>query len=188
LVQTDLGLQDVLGLVPFALSLDPANIQRVVVPLSTGYTVWYTPDKGEYTLIMKPDVWHKALEDFAIPPTANRLQNENPTVAIGAAPPIAGYDRVAADDLAWQGFATQVIGSQGVTNRDETTIYDYTGNAKPSSRAALMKTLRVDNSAFIDQPDPNRTVDFRVEMGHSYGRSCLYSLPAEYQDTATPRP
>ncbi len=182
LVQTDLSLQDVLGLVPFALNLDPSNIQRIVVPLNAGFTIWYTPDKGEYTLLMNSDVWRKAIQDFATPPSANRLSGESPTVAIAAAPLSAGYDRVAADDLAWAGFSTQLIGSQGLTNRDATILYDYTGNAKPSSRQALIQTLRIAKSNVIDQPDPNRSVDFRVEMGKDYGKSCLYALPKEYQD------
>jgi hypothetical protein len=44
-----------------------------------------------------------------------------------------------------------------------------------------MKVLRVGKAAVIDKPDPNRTVDFRVEMGRDYG-SCIWALPAEFQD------
>jgi hypothetical protein len=184
-----MNLQDIVGLVPFALSLNPSNIQRINVDLFDGYRIWSTPDQGQYTLLMKPDIWRKAVQDFVTPPTNNRLGDENPTVEIGAALPLKGYDEVAADDLAWVGFSTKVIGSQGITNRDQTVIYDYTGNAKPSSRQALMMVLRVDKGAFIDQPDPNRSADFRVEMGHDYGRSCFYKLPPEYQDaTATVQP
>jgi len=82
------------------------------------------------------------------------------------------------------------LGAETISNRDQTIVYDYTGNAKPSSREALRQALRIDKSAIVDKPDPNRTVDFRVEMGRDYGRSCLYKLPPEYQDggTATPHP
>ena len=34
-------------------------------------------------------------------------------------------------------------------------------------------------SQVISQPDPNRTVDFRVEMGKDYA-NCLYALPPEF--------
>jgi len=190
LVETDMTLQDVLGLAPTALTLDPDKIQHLNVDLTKGYKIWYTPDKGEYALLMNRDVWQKAMQDFLTPPTANRLGGENPVVAIGAALPLKGFDQVAADELAWDGFSTQLLGAETISNRDQTIVYDYTGNAKPSSREALRQALRIDKSAIVDKPDPNRTVDFRVEMGRDYGRSCLYKLPPEYQDggTATPHP
>ncbi len=49
----------------------------------------------------------------------------------------------------------------------------------------LTKLLRVGKGMVISQPDPNRTVDFRVEMGRDYSR-CIYALPPEFQDTPAP--
>jgi hypothetical protein len=120
-----------------------------------------------------------AVQNFVMPPPANRLGGESPTVEVAAALPIKGYDKVAADRLSWEGFSAQAIGSEGVIMRDVTVIYDYTGNSKPASLESMMKALRVKSSAVIQKPDPNRTVDFRVEMGRSYGTSCFYSLPAD---------
>src|SRR5579859_769398 len=92
IVTTDLTLQDVIGLVPFGINLDPTRIQSINVDLTTGYKIWYTPDVGEYTLLMNRDVWRKAVQDFVTPPSANRLNGESPTVEIGAVLPLKGLD------------------------------------------------------------------------------------------------
>ena len=73
----------------------------------------------------------------------------------------------------------------GVTFRPNTTIIDYTGDSKPGSLTSLMKLLRVSKDSVIRKPDPNRTVDFRVEMGRDYSQ-CVYTLPPEFQDTPGP--
>ena len=72
-----------------------------------------------------------------------------------------------------------------MVKRDITTIYDYTGNAKPSSLQALIKLLRASPASVVEKPDPNRTVDFHVEVGRDYA-SCLYALPSNV--TVTPQP
>jgi len=185
IVETDMTLPDVLGLIPYALNIEPASIQRINIDLNTGYTIWYTADKGQYSLLMKPDVWRTAIQNFVLPPAKNRLGGESPTVEIGAAPQYKGYDQTAADRLSWEGFSAKVIGSEGIAARANTTIIDYTGNAKPNSLANLTKLLRVGKGMVISQPDPNRTVDFRVEMGRDYSQ-CIYTLPPEFQDTPVP--
>jgi hypothetical protein len=186
-VDTDLTLPDVLGMLPVALAVEPERIQRMNIGLTTHFDQWYTSDDGQYALLPKPDVWQKTMQDFVSPPPANRLGGESPTVEFGAAFPIDGYDQTAADTLAWEGFATTVLGKEGITRRDATIVYDYTGGAKVKSLNVLMKALRIDQGQVTSQPDPNRTVDFRVEMGKDYA-SCLHALPAEFivPTTGTP--
>ncbi len=190
LVETDMTLQDVLGLAPSALNLDFSNIQRIAVDQTKDFTQWYTGDTGSYALLPKPDRWATIIQNFMLPPSKNRLGGEATTVEVGAAQPVSGYDQVAGDQLSWQGFSVNVIGTKGVVNRDQTVIYDYTGGTKTSSLQIMLKTLRVRPSVVISKPDPNRTVDFRVEMGKDYG-NCLHPLPAQFQDvpeTPTAKP
>ncbi|MHB8625007.1 MAG: LCP family protein [Aggregatilineales bacterium] len=183
IVETDMSLQDILGFVPAALSLQPEHIQRIQLQLYKDFTVG--KNLGYYALVPNRDAFQTAVQNFVLPPPQNRLNGEAPTVQIGAALPLHGLDQVAADRLAWDGFASNVIGTEGVVNRAATVIYDYTGNAKPSSLQTMMKELRVPAGDVIQQPDPNRTVDFRVEIGHDYA-NCLYALPSG--STVTPQP
>ena len=120
-----------------------------------------------------------------LPLTTNRFGGENPTVEIGVSLRLKGYDLTAADSIAREGFDSTILPSDKVAYRTNTTIIDYTGDAKPDSLATLVKALRVGKGQVISQPDSNRTVDFRVEMGKDYSQ-CIYTLPEEYQDTPVP--
>jgi hypothetical protein len=54
---------------------------------------------------------------------------------------------------------------------DLTPIY---GLVRSGSVEDLKRILRVNDTEVVAQPDPNRKVDFRVEVGKSYGyNSCV---------------
>jgi LCP family protein required for cell wall assembly len=184
IVETNMTLQDILGFVPAALNLQPEKIQRIQLTLNKDF-VTGPASLGTYGLIPIPDAMQTEVQNFVMPPPANRLNGETPTVEIGAWLGIKGMDQAAADRLAWNGFGSKVLGSDGMVNRANTVIYDYTGNAKPSSLQALIKLLRASAASVIEKPDPNRTVDFRVEVGRDYA-SCLYALPSNV--SVTPQP
>src|SRR5260221_10064238 len=48
IVETDMTLQDVLGLVPTAFNVDPASIQRIDLTSGAQFKQWYTADTGSY--------------------------------------------------------------------------------------------------------------------------------------------
>jgi LCP family protein required for cell wall assembly len=176
IVETDMTLTDIVGLVPVALSLDPASVQQVVLTQNVHFTQWYTSDVGSFAWLPVPAAWQTAVQNFVLPPSRSRLGGENPTVDVGAALPLKGYDQTAADRLSWEGYNVRLLKTESVVNRAETVIYDYTGGAKPNSLEAMRKALRVSPGNVISQPDPNATADFRVEMGRDYGTSCFYGL------------
>jgi polyisoprenyl-teichoic acid--peptidoglycan teichoic acid transferase len=179
ILETDMTATDILGFAPLAAVLDPANIQRISLAQNTHFTEWYTPDVGQFAWLMNREAMQAAVQNFILPPPVNRLGGENPSVEIGAVLALKGYDETAGDRLAWEGFSVRQVGDFGAVNRTETVIYDYTGGAKPSSLETLRKTLRVPAANVIDQPNPNASADFRVEMGRDYGTSCFYGLPKE---------
>lgn len=174
---TDLTLQDILGLAPFALSVDPGAIQRISLQQKVHFTEWYTTGTGQFVWLPIPDAMQTAVQNWLLPPSRNRLGGELPTVEVASGLPYGDYDKVAADRLSWEGFAARSVGSQQTVQRDFTIVYDYTGGAKPGSLKTLLRTLRTGDNAVVSQPDPNATVDFRVEMGKDYGMSCLLALP-----------
>jgi hypothetical protein len=129
----------------------------------------------------------QAVQNFYLPPSQNRLGGEAPRVEIAAYAGITGLGETITDRLSWDGFAVTLLPSEGLAKREATVIYDYTGGSSPNSLKAIMKSLRVGAGAVIAKPDPNRTVDFRVELGSDYGSSCFYSLPKDSNPT-TPQP
>ncbi|MBX3062526.1 MAG: LCP family protein [Anaerolineae bacterium] len=183
LVDTDMTLPDILGLVPSALAINPDKIQRINLSQGTHFDSWYTADTGSFVFLPKLDAWQIAVQNFMLPPSTNRLGGESPTVEVGAAPSMDNFDEVVADRLSWEGFNVSMLPPDTIARRDYTVLYDYTGGSYPNSLHALMKALRISEASVISKPDPNRTSDFRIEMGPDYGSSCFYGLPEDTPPT-----
>ncbi len=188
IVQTDMSLTDVLGLVPLAMSLDISRIARYSGTPGVHYETFLTPDDGREVVLPKRDALLELVRALLTPPTANRLGRQTVTVDIVDASGYGiGFDRVARDRLAWEGFAAQISTAPAGQLRDLTTVFDYTGQAKGNALADLQRILRVSEAQVIAQPDPNRSVDFRVEIGRSYN-SCVYGNAEDDVETGPPIP
>jgi LCP family protein required for cell wall assembly len=188
IVDTDMTLTDVLDLVPLATSLDLSHVARYGGEIGVQYERVFTPDNGREVLIPLRKQLIPMLTDFLTPPTANRLGRSTVTIDVADASYYGiGLAQVAADRLAWEGFAARPLDGVADIRRDLTVIYDYTGQAKGSPLPILEQLLRVDGKQVIRQPDPNRTVDFRVEIGSEY-HLCVYGGAGNEIMTGTPVP
>ena len=187
-VETDMSLTDVLGLVPLAVSLDMSNIARYSGEPGDEYTRFLTPDDGRDVVLPNRERLLPLIQDFLTPPTANRLGRKAVTVdVLDASAYGIGFDQVAVDRLAWEGFAAHI--TTGTIDRplDLSVIYDYTGQTKSSALTDLERVLRVSDGQVVSQPDPNRTVDFRVEIGGAYS-SCVYGNSEDDINAGPPIP
>lgn len=172
-VDTNLTLSDVLGFVPLATSLDMSAIARYSGSVDVHYIPLKTPDDGRMVFLPNREALLPLIADFLTPPTSNRLSRQATSIeVVDASNWNIGFDLVAADRLAWEGFAAQPGGAAGGVARDLTVLYDYTGQSKGSVRADLQRVLRVSDEQVIVEPDPNRVADFRVEIGRGYN-SCV---------------
>lgn len=187
-VQTDMTLTDVLAMVPLAVSLDMSNIARYTGTRGVHYIPFLTPDDGRDVTLPSREELVPLIQDFLTPPTANRLGRGTVKVEVQDASGYGiGFDRVAVDRLAWEGFAASIDGSRPEALRDLTILYDYTGQTKGSALDDLRRVLRVGEGQVVVQPDPNRTADFRVEIGGAYN-SCVYGSAADEIDAGPPIP
>ncbi|NLE51265.1 MAG: hypothetical protein GX613_07640 [Chloroflexi bacterium] len=172
-VDTNLTLSDVLGFVPLAASLDISAIARYSGSVDVHYLPLKTPDDGRMVFLPNREALLPLIEDFLTPPTSNRLSRQATSIeVVDASNWNIGFDAVAADRLAWEGFVAQRGGAAGGVARDLTVLYDYTGQSKGSVLADVQRVLRVSDEQVVVEPDPNRTVDFRVEIGRGYN-SCV---------------
>ena len=76
--------------------------------------------------------------------------------------------------IGWVGTASQQsrLASQlDAPGYEKTVIYDFTGRQKSSQLILMQRILHVADVDVVDQPDPNRTVDYVVVIGENY-RSC----------------
>jgi polyisoprenyl-teichoic acid--peptidoglycan teichoic acid transferase len=167
IVDTNLQLVDALGLVPLALDLKPGSVRSFYMIKGIETQHWKTP-QGED--VQTPAAgFFRTINDFYTPPTSNRLAQDAGSIEVLNGTPNNNVDKVAADRLAWEGFAVQSKG--GTSPADKTVVYDFTGNAKPGTLNAMLKGLGLRPDRVISEPDPNRTVDFRVVLGADY-KSC----------------
>lgn len=180
IVETDLTLQDVLGILPIALQLDNTRLSAFRLQQNRHTRSTYT-DNGESVQIPINEEIASLLHTMLIPPTDNQLVGEIPRIEIVNATSNPDMGRVAADRLAWEGFQAILSGENTATQRF-TTIYDYTGLKKTGSLDTLQAILRVADEAVVSQPTADREVDYRVVLGTAY-YACTYNvLPPDLDD------
>lgn len=174
-VQTDVQVGDLVSLAPLALALDPSRIASYTFRPNFETKNWLSPEGSEVLAPQRDAI--RALEQQMIePPTAHRLVQDDTRVEIVNASGSAALAHVAADRLAWEGFIPQ-FGADAPAYQDTTVVYDFTGQSKGSSLGTLLAALRVSSDNVVIQPDPNRTVDYRVVLGGYYS-SCTYNVAA----------
>ncbi|MBN2305704.1 MAG: LCP family protein [Anaerolineae bacterium] len=183
-VDTNLPLTEVIPLIPLALSIEPNDIENHFFRKNIETIAWQPPD-GSYVQLPDPNGgMMRLIENFLSPPTQNRLRLENARIEILNGSPNEGWDIVAAERLIWEGFAPWAMGYAETTDTLDTLIYDYTGSTKGSSIGELVGLLNILPENVIQQPDPDRTVDYRVILGSTYN-SCVdrqWVDPAEMEN------
>ncbi len=183
IVDTDMRLEDMLGLVPVALTLDPGRIGHFSFEAGVDVRSWRTPD-GAAVQVPDPDAVDRLVRRFLLPATENRLSEATVTVEVVNAMGYANMDRVAADLLGWDGFAAFAAGIEAGAYRSRSVVVDYTGRTKGSRLETLLELLQLPDEAVVIQPLEERSVDFRVILGADF-RSCRHPVMAP---VATPRP
>lgn len=155
------------------------NIERYNLVLDVHVFNWTTPDDGRSVLLPNWPEIYKLAQNFVTPPTGNRLERASVSIeVIDSSAYGIGFDLVASDRLAWEGFNAVPMGKTTGSIRDVTLIYDYTGETKGSALETILEVMRVGASQVVVEPDPNRTVDYRIEVGKDYN-SCLRSSSSD---------
>jgi LCP family protein required for cell wall assembly len=181
LVSTDLTLADLVSLVPLASELDASRMRSYVIgpPAVTDFTT----DSGAEVLIPQQAAINAIVARFNTPPTSNALFAEKPTIEIWNNSSHNDWDDVAAARLAWEGFVPLLKGKwagdaatdTATAKLTGTTLYDFTGKAKPASLGALSRILALRSRQVMVAPDPNAATDFRLIIGDDYA-SCTYRV------------
>ncbi len=187
-VETDMSLTDVLSFVPLAIGLDMSNIARYSGTIGVHYEPFVTPDDGREVFLPHRAELASLVGNFLTPPTANRIGRGLLTVDVVDKSAFGlGFDQVAADRLAWEGFVARVLPAQNYQPLELTVVYDYTGQTKGGTLDDLKRILRISDGQVVVQPDPNRVVDYRVEIGGAYN-SCVYGNAEDDVEAGPPIP
>ncbi|MDZ4770279.1 MAG: LCP family protein [Chloroflexota bacterium] len=171
-VETNMTLEDVLGLAPLALSIDSSQIENYRLVRTYHTTPWQPPD-GSNVQLPVAETMRQLMQDFYTPPTENQLVFRRSAIEVYDGSGNADWDRVAAERLAWDGFGALAMGdAPGGEVSDETILIDYTGRSKGSSLNAIAALLNVLPENVRVEPSAERSADFAVIIGRNYN-SCV---------------
>jgi len=173
-VQTDLTFEDMVGLLPYALNVDPDRIEHFVFNRLYHTTPWTPPD-GSNVQLPVPETVQQLMEDFDTPHSESQVNVEGAKIEVRNGTPNADWDRVAADRLAWSGFNAVAAGNADNTQYTDTILIDHSGQTKGSKIQDIVKILKIKPENIRVEPDPNRTADYEVILGSSYN-SCTYQV------------
>jgi hypothetical protein len=179
LVETDMGLGNMLQLAPLATDLDSSDIQSYILTPDV-LTGWQAP--GANVFLPNPGAVEQIVTLAMQPPAQNYVINNTASVEVRNGTTVDRLDEVAAARIAWEGLNTTPTGVADSTNYSQTVIYDFTGSQRGRQLATLQRVLRVPFDRVITQPDPNRAFDYVVILGQDY-QSCTYNIALPFGDT-----
>lgn len=175
IVGTDITLPDIVGLVPLALTIDTSRVQAYRFREGVEIVASISPE-GSFIFLPQREAIIELGRQIVQPPTERQLVREQAAIEVVNASGVPDLDRVASDRLASEGFVPRIV-DETLPEQDATLIYDYTGQTKGSSVEVLQSALRLGEGSLVFEPDPSRTVDFRVVVGRSYARnSCAFNV------------
>ncbi|MBA3875062.1 MAG: LCP family protein, partial [Anaerolineae bacterium] len=173
-VQTDLTFEDMVGLLPYALNIDPDRIEHFVFNRLYHTKPWTPPD-GSNVQLPVPDTVQQLMEDFYTPPSESQVAVAGLKIEVRNGTPNADWDRVAADRLGWSGYNAVAAGNADNTQYTDTILIDHTGQTKGSKIQDVVKILNIKPENIRVEPDANRTADYEVILGSNYN-SCTYQV------------
>lgn len=171
-VETNISFEDMLGLLPYALTLDPAQIEHFTFARLYHTTPWTPPDGANVQLPNYEPV-RELMQDFYTPPSQNRVEIQNQRISVYNGTQNADWDVVAAERLSWSGFVGLAAGSADNGEYVDTVLIDRTGQTKGSILNELVRILNITSANIRVEPDPNRSADYEVILGSSYN-SCSF--------------
>ncbi len=165
IVDTDLGLGDLLQFVPLAAQMDHARIKSRFIGRDQVFP--YTTSQGAAVLLPNRDAITSLLAEAFRPPADNVLAREAPAVEVWNGTPYQDWTVLAADNLAWDGI-TPVAGQADGASYTTSLLYDFTTSAKGSLRPELQRLFNIADTNVVAQPDAGATYPYRVILGGDY--------------------
>lgn len=182
IVETDLTLDVVLGLLPIANTLDSSRIERFNL-VRTFHTTPWTPSEGAYAgqnvQVLNPLPVADLFNDFYTPPPESRLSLATATIAVYNGTDRPDLDIVASERLRNAGLNAIALGPADQTGVTDTQLVDYAAVARGSAAPVITGELNIQNANITTQPDPNRTYDYEVIVGETYNSCTGTVLPVE---------
>jgi LCP family protein required for cell wall assembly len=121
IVETDIALVDMVGLIPFAVALDPSRVASFTFQLNEEVVSWNASD-GAQVLLPQRDALISLMRHYVTPPTQFQLEAKQPHVRIVNVSGRPDLAIVAADRLSWEGFLVDI--AEGEQQRQSVIVND----------------------------------------------------------------
>jgi LCP family protein required for cell wall assembly len=164
-VETDMGIGDVLQFIPLTAKLNDTQIRSLSIGPNQTYG-WRTPD-GQAVLLPRAGALLALVKEVLTAPSDNQLQRAATLVEVWNVSQNAVLTTLAQETLVNEGFAP-VVGQPDGSVYTTTTIIDFTTTPKGSPIKKLQSVLHVEAKNVIAQPDANSPVSFRVILADDY--------------------
>ena len=165
IVDTDLGVGDLIALAPMAFRIDPSRIRSRFVGRDQ-VRPWTTPTGGAVQLprpgaieALLQDVLAFEEEDFLSP-------GYEVSVEVINASTYADWDTLAAERLIYAGF-NAIVSDDGATPSSTTRLIDF-GFGTDEDRQRLAAALNLSSSAISIQPDFSSPYSYQLYVGNDY--------------------
>lgn len=180
IVETDIPLDVVIGLLPIARNLNSSRIERF--GLISGYhTTPYTPSEGNYAgqnvHLINAETMYERLVDFYTPPPVSRLSMAGSTIAVYNGTNRENLHIVASERLRGAGMNAYAAGVAETSDYSDTILIDYIAQSRGSLAPNISQELNIRNDNIRTEPNPERTDDYVVIVGENYN-SCQGSVLA----------
>lgn len=177
-VETDIPLDVVLGLLPIALNLDESRIQSYSLIRTYHTTPWQPPTgsfAGQYVQLPNAQRISELLFDFYQPPTASRLELASATIAVYNGTSNENWDLVAAERLRSVGLNAYAAGLAETQDYTDSVLIDYAVLSKGSPVPVILEALNISPNQITVDAQAERDVDYAVIIGSNYN-SCAGSV------------
>jgi len=182
IVETDISLDVVVGLLPIAVTLDSSRIERFNL-VRWDHTSPWTPSEGAYAgqnvQLLNADRVYDLMVDFYTPPTSSRLSLAGATIAVYNGTERPDLDIVASERLRNAGLNAVAYGQADEIGLINTVMTDYAAQARGSAAPLIASELNINQENVTTSPDPNREFDYVVVVGETYNSCTAGVLPIE---------
>ncbi|GAB5489873.1 MAG: hypothetical protein Phog2KO_00880 [Phototrophicaceae bacterium] len=180
IVETDITLDVVLGLLPIAVNLDSSRIERFNL-VRTYHTQPWTPSEGAYAgqnvQLLLAEPLNALMTDFYTPPPASRLSLAGASIAVYNGTDRPNLDIVASERLRNAGLNAIALGDAEETGVVNTSLIDFAAQSRGSASPIISSELNITGDNVTTSPDPNREYDYVVVVGETYNSCAGNVLP-----------
>lgn len=167
-VDTDMDIGRILQIASLAPAIRENGVQNLYVYGKT--TTWVVPDNSAQVLLPNwegPGMMRDTFQRLFLPPALNKATRAPILVEVVNASGNPDMARLAAENLAWYGFAP-VISDEEVAVRPDTQVMYYAPNFKGSFDWLMSFVLSVDQEQILlNDVDPSE-YSYRVIVGEDY--------------------